>query len=152
MARCVREMSRQLWRPSTEAEGVSYDQISSLVEPLYRWRDEYLTQVGVPANFQADWDFVAAVSACSSDAQYHVMWVILYNAIEEFGIREINEAQNSGVAQRKVPNIVEIEALKAKVTEEAVRGAARIAGLVGPIFGLCAVSTLMSNVFRRLVY
>jgi hypothetical protein len=130
MARVVRMMSRQLWRPTTEAEGVSLDQIAHISDALRRWRDDYLTQVGVPANFQADWDFVAAVSACGSDAQYHVMWVILHNAIEEFGVRELNEVQNATQPLNKTLNVADIEILKASVAEEAIRGATRIAGLV----------------------
>jgi hypothetical protein len=127
MAQLIRSMSRYLWRPSVEAEGIAFSELSSIVVSLLEWRHEHLVKVGVPSDFRADWDFVAAVSACSSDAQYHVVWVILYNAVEEFGIRELNEAQSP---EGSATNTHEAETLKAKVYEEAVHGAARIAALV----------------------
>jgi hypothetical protein len=40
------------------------DVVSNFADALAEWRDEYLPKVGVPSNFQADWDFVSAVSAC----------------------------------------------------------------------------------------
>lgn len=132
MARCIREISRQLWRPGTEADGIAFEQLSRLVRPLHQWRDEFLVHVGVPSNFQADWDFVAAVSACTSDAQYHVMWVILHNAVEEFGIREANYAHTQDpapVASAEMPAIMPIEELKTTIANEAIHGALRIAGL-----------------------
>jgi hypothetical protein len=123
-------MSRQLWRPNTEADGIGFEQLKRLVRPLNDWRDEFLVHVGVPSNFQADWDFVAAVSACTSDAQYHVMWVILHNAVEEFGIREINEAQDLETISTESPNVLQVEELRATIANEAMHGALRIAGLV----------------------
>jgi len=129
MARVIREMSRQLWRPIIEADGIACQSLLQLVRPLHQWRDDFLVHVGVPSNFQADWDFVAAVSACTSDAQYHVMWVILHNAVEEFGIREINDAHNQGQDPTSIPDILGIEGLKTSIAKEAVHGALRIAGL-----------------------
>jgi len=129
MARCIREISRQLWRPGIEADGIAFEQLSQLVTPLHQWRDEFLVHVGVPSNFQADWDFVAAVSACTSDAQYHVMWVILHNAVEEFGIREVNYTQNPDSVTPELPIIIQVEELKSAIANEAVHGALRIAGL-----------------------
>ncbi len=126
MARLIRSMSRELWRPSTEAEGISSQQLTAIVHSLLEWRAEHLIRVGVPSDFQADWDFVAAVSACSSDAQYHVVWVILYNAMEEFGIRELNEVQNSESSPSNAPNTEQINQLRIQVCEEALHGALRI--------------------------
>lgn len=88
-------MCRVLWIPSTEVDGIPYDHLMSLVAMYSNWRDEHLDRVGVPSNFEADWDFVAAVTACeclekkcdddavltsflgSSDATFHLMWIIL---------------------------------------------------------------------------
>lgn len=130
MARVIREMSRRLWRPSIEADGIVFHSLLQLVRPLHQWRDDFLVHVGVPSNFQADWDFVAAVSACTSDAQYHVMWIILHNAVEEFGIREVNDALNQGQNPTEISDFVAMETLKANIANEAVHGAIRIAGLV----------------------
>src|SRR4051812_32422475 len=93
MARAARSMSRVLWVPRTEAEGIPFAAFRSLIDALRGWRAAHLERVGVPANLQAErWDFVAAVSACSSDATFHVMWIILFNALDDFGIRESREA------------------------------------------------------------
>ena len=57
-------MCRCLWIPSAEADGIPYQTIITLVNSFSQWRDEHLDRVGVPSNFEADWDFVAAVTAC----------------------------------------------------------------------------------------
>lgn len=57
-------MCRILWVPAAESDGVPYDILMSLVAMFSSWRDEHLDRVGVPSNFEADWDFVAAVTAC----------------------------------------------------------------------------------------
>jgi hypothetical protein len=143
MARVIREMSRQLWRPSIEADGIPFQALLRLVRPLHQWRDDFLVHVGVPSNFQADWDFVAAVSACTSDAQYHVMWVILHNAVEEFGIREINDVHNQDLVSTSMPDILHIEEMKSTIAKEAIHGAIRIAGLVSVL--LRNLNTIKSN-------
>ena len=73
-----------------------------------------------------------AVSSCASDAQYHVMWIILFNALDDFGVREINEATRIGAAATSITNYATIEAAKRKLAEEALHGALRIAALVSP--------------------
>jgi hypothetical protein len=52
-------MSRNLWRPVTDSDGVSFDVLYMLTTALSAWRDEYLTVVGVPSNFEGEWDFVS---------------------------------------------------------------------------------------------
>jgi hypothetical protein len=51
------------------------------------------------------------------------MWIILFNALDDYGIRELNTAMAP-------PNLAEIESMKRKVADEALHGALRIAGLV----------------------
>jgi hypothetical protein len=51
------------------------------------------------------------------------MWIILFNALDDYGIKDLNSA----VAP---PNLAEIESTKRKVADEALHGALRIAGLV----------------------
>jgi len=136
LARTARQMSRQLWRPATECDGVSFDTLCTFARSLTEWRDEYLNQVGVPSNFEGEWDFVSAVSSCSSDATYHVMWIILFSALDDFGIKELN----SGITHSD-NTFAEIDAVKRKVADEALHGALRIAGLAG---------VLTSNGYLRL--
>ena len=66
LARIARQMSRQLWRPATESDGIPMDVLLSLIQLLSEWKEEHLQRVGVPSNFAAEWDFVSAVSACES--------------------------------------------------------------------------------------
>lgn len=66
-------MSRQLWRPATECDGVSFDTLCTFARSLTEWRDEYLNQVGVPSNFEGEWDFVSVgFSLC------HSLWMETY--------------------------------------------------------------------------
>ena len=148
LARIARQMARQLWRPATDSDGMNADVVGNFTTALVDWREQYLPKVAVPSNFEADWDFVSVVSACkfyllpvpqlllirctnegASDATYHVMWIILFNALDDFGIREINEVVRSGSPPDAVPN-QQFEAVKRKVADEAVHSALRIAGLV----------------------
>lgn len=52
-------MSRQLWRPATDSEGLPYEMLNSFTIALTEWRDQFLTLVGVPSNFEGEWDFVS---------------------------------------------------------------------------------------------
>lgn len=63
MARCAREMSRQLWRPIIQTEGIPFDVLCAIIRQFNAWRTEYLDKVGVPG-VQVNWDFLAAVAAC----------------------------------------------------------------------------------------
>ncbi|TFK40606.1 hypothetical protein BDQ12DRAFT_679740 [Crucibulum laeve] len=133
LARTARQMSRQLWRPATDADGVPFDVLSTISAALTEWRDEFLNLVGVPSNFEGEWDFVSAVSSCASDATYHVMWIILFNALDDYGVKEINHSLPASHEQ--------IDATKRRVADEALHGALRIAGLAG---------VLTSNGYLRL--
>lgn len=77
-----------------------------------------------------------AVSSCASDATFHVMWIILFSALDEFGIREVNELQRAGSPAAVLPNEADVESVKRKVMDEALHGALRIAGLVSNLLGL----------------
>ncbi|KAJ7069876.1 hypothetical protein C8F01DRAFT_1207397 [Mycena amicta] len=129
LARIARQMSRNLWRPSTDSDGVPFDVLYMLTTSLSTWRDEYLTVVGVPSNFEGEWDFVSAVSSCASDATYHVMWVVLFAALDDFGVKEVNEVTRMNQPLSMVPNYSQIDLVMRKVADEALHGALRIAGL-----------------------
>lgn len=57
------------------------------------------------------------------------MWVIVFNAVDDFGIRELNEAARLN-ALSSVPNAHLFDTAKTKLLDEALHGALRIAGLV----------------------
>ena len=127
-------MSKNLWIPTTDSDGVPVEVLRGIIQQLNEWRTQYLPRVGVPTDFAAEWDFVSAVSACASDATFHIMWIILFNALDDRGIREslgsphgsamsTTLAAGNGLQQQ-------IEELKTKVLDEALHGAMRIAGLV----------------------
>jgi len=108
--------------PSTDQDGIPLDAILSYISDLSKWRDAHLSKVGVPPNLEANWDFVSAVSACASDAQYHVTWVALFFAMDEFGIRDDAFTPSS---------INQVETAKRKIMEEALQASLRIAALAG---------------------
>ncbi|KAG9024323.1 hypothetical protein FRB95_011644 [Tulasnella sp. JGI-2019a] len=149
LARIIRQMCRVLWIPATENDGIPFDSLVTLVAHYSQWRDEHLDRVGVPSNFEADWDFVAAVTACSSDATFHLMWIILAQAVEDYGIKESNEIIRTGggdtttvtTSTGSVVNMTDCEALSNQITQAAQHGALRIAGLAG---------VLVSNKYLRL--
>lgn len=58
LARTARQMSRQLWKPATEADGLPFDILYTFFKALTEWRDDYLRAVGVPSNENQTWDFV----------------------------------------------------------------------------------------------
>jgi len=66
------------------------------------------------------------------------MWVIVFDAVDDFGIKEMNDITRNhnpdlGPPQTPTP----IDEVKVRVFDEALRGASRIAGLVRfPIFAL----------------
>ena len=54
----------------------------------------------------------------ASDAQYHVMWISLFNALDEYGIRDDSLSPN------------EVQDVKQKVFEEALHASLRVSALV----------------------
>lgn len=141
LAKIARTLSKQLWRPAVEAEGIPFATLCAFMTQVYDWRDQWLMQVGVPPNSASDWDFISAISACASDATYHVLWVILFNAVDDFGIREVNEHHAAGSSPSAIPEFEQVESTKDKLLDEALHGALRIAGLAG---------VLASNGYLRL--
>lgn len=82
----------------------------------------------------------------ASDATYHVMWIILFNALDDFGIREVNDYVRAGSPPDTAPN-AQFENLKRKIAEEGLHGALRIAGLVGHSLTM-SVKLVLMNFFR----
>ncbi|KAI0269919.1 hypothetical protein BC834DRAFT_863954 [Gloeopeniophorella convolvens] len=137
LARISRHMSKNLWIPTTDSDGVPVDVLRGIMAQLNEWRAQYLPRVGVPTDFAAEWDFVSAVSACASDATFHIMWIILFNALDDRGVRESmgspasTSSAGAGAAVGNSGLLLQIEELKMKVLDEALHGAMRIAGLAG---------------------
>lgn len=72
----------------------------------------------------------------ASDATYHVMWVIVFDAVDDYGIRELNEFERNHNPDLGPPQIpTHMDEVRGKVFDEALRGASRIAGLVRPLHG-----------------
>ncbi|KAG8214469.1 hypothetical protein J3R82DRAFT_9522 [Butyriboletus roseoflavus] len=122
LARISRQMARLLWRPTTDSEGIPVEAAIHYSSELSKWRDAHLSKVGVPPNLATNWDFVSAVSACASDAQYHVIWIGLFSAMDEFGVRD-DSLSPSGMNQ--------VETVKRKVFEEALNASLRVSALAG---------------------
>ena len=92
----------------------------------------------MPTKWPEQWDFLAAISSCSTDAYYHCLWMIVHGAIKEFGLQaELDAAKDGGLPA----NAVELDSLKQRIEDEAQHGAARVASLVG---------TLTENGYLRL--
>lgn len=107
---------------------------------LYDWKTEYLQHVGASGGLKGD--FIGAISACASDATYHVMWVIVFDAVDEFGIKEMNDITRNSTPDLGSPQVPpRVDEMKVRVFDEALRGASRIAGLIG---------VLESNQYLRL--
>jgi hypothetical protein len=58
------------------------------------------------------------------------MWTVLFNALDDFGIKDINEVVRLGSPMSAVPNHLQVESMKQKIADEALHGSLRIAGLV----------------------
>ncbi|KIO06193.1 hypothetical protein M404DRAFT_139322, partial [Pisolithus tinctorius Marx 270] len=123
LARISRQIARQLWRPQTDAEGIPLEVVEQDLSDLVTWRDKHLSKVGVPASLVSGWDFLTAVSACAYDAQYHVMWILLFNALDEHDVQE-HEPVSPGVSSR-------VESVKQKIYEEALQASLRVSALAG---------------------
>jgi hypothetical protein len=141
LARITRAVSHGLWTPAVEANGIPLARIVSYVTAVHAWGVQWLAAVGVPTA-TADWDFISAISACASDATFHLIWVVLFNAVDDFGVREANELPPLDVfappeTRAKHQRVLdEIEVVKEQLLEEALHGALRIAGLVPGLFHL----------------
>ncbi|KAI5822861.1 hypothetical protein K523DRAFT_421785 [Schizophyllum commune Tattone D] len=122
LARVARTMSRRLWTPAVEAGGIPHATLRLLTQALAGWRAAHLAAVGVPRDFGRGWGFVEAVSTCASDATFHVMWVILFGALDEFGVKEFASLPDPAAAAEK-------DEVCATIAEQALHGALRIAGL-----------------------
>ncbi|WVQ98940.1 hypothetical protein IAU59_006072 [Kwoniella sp. CBS 9459] len=118
-----RSVSRALWIPKTAVAGIPISFLRDFIHRTSVWRDSHLSIIGAPAQWPEAWNFQQAITACSIDCLYHVIWLLVNRAMEEFGIAEEKSAMGGG--------IVEIESIMRRIKEEAEHAALRIAALVG---------------------
>ncbi|EEB97718.1 hypothetical protein MPER_02908, partial [Moniliophthora perniciosa FA553] len=121
-------MARKLWRPATEGDGIPLEVLRTFCQALCDWRTEFFDKVSVHMNDYSG-DFVTTVSRFASDAQYHVMWIVLYNAVDEFGVKEANEVHRTSTPPHNIPNSALINDTTRKLVMEAVNSATRISTL-----------------------
>ncbi|KAH8824974.1 hypothetical protein DL96DRAFT_1817587 [Flagelloscypha sp. PMI_526] len=140
LARISRTMAKQLWKPSSDSEGIPLQYLVQAMNGLTSWRTEFLEKVGVPKNYSGNWNFMEAVTSCASDATYHVMWVILFGAVDDFGIKEVNDVLRVDPSA-PIPNGEQIKMFKQRLVQETDHAALRIAGLT---------SVLAKNGYLRL--
>lgn len=69
--------------------------------------------------------------AGAGDATYHLMWIFLFNALDDIGVWETNETTRTGNPPYSAPEFAEVEQIKKQVMEQAINGALRIAALAG---------------------
>jgi hypothetical protein len=79
-----------LWLPRSALCGVPAKKLERLASMAFTWRINHLAAVGAPSpTWPSHWNFADAVTACSSDMNYHIVWILMWEAIEEFGIAEL---------------------------------------------------------------
>ncbi|CBQ67824.1 conserved hypothetical protein [Sporisorium reilianum SRZ2] len=154
-----RKLSAYYFAPRSHIEGVHLDKVSEIVEMLKKWRVDHLEKVGVPLpHWPPHWDYIAAVSACTSDINYHANWIVLWRLVDEMGIygtdrsdatspihqdrlkRRVASEQDAA-PRDEVPDAEQVQLTLATIQEEALNSALRIAGLT---------EILRSNQYLRL--
>jgi hypothetical protein len=107
--------SYSMWESQAGSRGISlarFQHVDPFLPPLIIW-------------------FLTSQSG-ATDATYHVMWVIVFDAVDDFGIKEMNDItrnHNHDLGPPQTPS--HMHEVKVRVFDEALRGASRIAGLVG---------------------
>ncbi|EIW70020.1 hypothetical protein TREMEDRAFT_30253, partial [Tremella mesenterica DSM 1558] len=116
-----RRLCEGLWIPRSKEYGITTPVLASFVRLNLKWRDQYLTKLGVPSKWPDSWDFLAAITACSTDVYYHCLWLVVWRAMEEFGLEETRTGR---------PASEELVNLQSRIKGESEHGAMRIAALI----------------------
>jgi hypothetical protein len=111
------KLSAQVFTRKVKGNGIPLSYLVETANSLSRWRDEHLSKLGVPSKWPEDWDFLAAITACSTDVYYHCLWLVVMRAVDDFGIIGTE-------------NLEEAKAIKERYKTESDHGAMRIAALV----------------------
>ncbi len=114
-----------VWAPRRVQRGVKLHRLQELVDHVADWRQKHMSKIGVPNTWPQHWDFVAAISACTSEKQFAVsrhrrtvghhrsqetdlatlqmMWISMFLALEEHGIDcEAHELMHADQLQRTI--------------------------------------------------
>ncbi|PWN50135.1 hypothetical protein IE53DRAFT_362612 [Violaceomyces palustris] len=147
-----RMLADVFWIPTRARDGVEFSTVEAIVKRIERWKANHLHKVGVPTpSWPSHWDYIAAVTACCSDISFHILWIMVFEAIDEFGIRGTDRSEASCLegnkplatlssVQRSVsesttthpspePDLNQVNLLKVKVEDAALSGALRVAAL-----------------------
>nr|XP_019013725.1 uncharacterized protein I206_01796 [Kwoniella pini CBS 10737]OCF52506.1 hypothetical protein I206_01796 [Kwoniella pini CBS 10737] len=119
-------LAKSLWIPSISARGIPFTILREFIHSSSIWRDKYLSSIGIPTIWPEHWDFLQAITTCTTDCYYHVLWLLIYKAINDFGIKE-----EKSILEKNDSNKFEIENIKRRIKEEAEHAALRIAALTG---------------------
>lgn len=142
----MRSVYYTLWTPQTALHGISARKLEKLASLAFAWRENHLALVGAPyPAWPPHWNFADAVTACASDMNYHIVWILMWEAIEEFGIAELKvsnaSAYNTETSARygsspatRTKGEMELDqskirGLSARIYDEALNGALRSANL-----------------------
>ncbi len=151
-----RKLAAMYFAPRSHIEGVRLDKVSEVMESLKKWRVDHLEKVGVPLpHWPPHWDYIAAVSACTSDINYHANWIMLWRLVDEMGILgtdrsdatspihqdRIKRRTTSEPSREDMPDADRVQLVLSTIQEEALNSALRIAGLT---------EILRSNQYLRL--
>ena len=153
-----RKLSSMYFAPRSHIEGVRIEKVSEVVDLLKKWRVDHLEKVGVPLpHWPPHWDYIAAVSACTSDINYHANWIVLWRLVDEMGIYGTDRSNASSPIHQdrlkrrialepeppreEIPDPEHVQLVLATIQEEALNSALRIAGLT---------EILRSNQYLRL--
>jgi hypothetical protein len=122
----ARKLCTEIYIPRIRTQGIPLATLREFVHSSSVWRDKYLFKLGVPAKWPQSWDFLGAITACSTDVYFHAMWLCIMRAIKDFGVAEIK------AAEKGEPNMaaVEVDAIVKRIRAESEHGSLRIAALV----------------------
>lgn len=179
----MRAVYPTLWTPLAKRQGISARKLERLVSMAYRWRSTHLPNVGAPdPDWPSHWKFADAVTACSSDINYQIIWVLIWQAVDEFGIAELKVNDLSSFASVSlqhgesigIPTTVaemeleqsKIGGLRKSIYDEALKASLRCADLSGMLcdfdylqheagimkFSLCEVGYCLTQFKRPEVY
>lgn len=88
----MRYVCETLWRPRAQSEGISAKKLDKLMRLANHWRNKHLAVVGAPSpSWPSHWNFADAVTACSSDFNYYIVWILMWEAIDEYGVYELKQ-------------------------------------------------------------
>ena len=132
-----RKLCHQLYTPKVKQHGIPLSVLVEFANSNSKWRDEHLSKLGVPSKWPEHWDFLAAITACSTDVYYHCLWLVVMRAIHDFGILEIKDGSraNDGTS-------LEVQGILERYRTESDHGAMRIAALVSLPYSLSRIIRL----------